>query len=417
MTAKQTPCTECAASGREPHESWCHIGRARSAAARKNQANRKKTNVKAPARKRRVQAPVTAGGGNASDPVVQVNRIALILDRSISMRGIHGAAIDALNAQINEIKLEAAKHGQPTYVSVYDFGSDVRCVFKNEYIHGIQPLTVHDIRINGMTALMDAVTLAASDFERLPDFNDPNVSFLVMTITDGAENASSTTQRQFVSTMTRLNATDRWSFVFSGPQNSRSYLTSLGVHNGNTQEWEQTDQGVATMAATSNVGLSNYMATRSAGATNTKAFFTVDMSDVSDKDIRSMSNVSSTFKVLKVNNAAAGGVEWNIRDFVEDRINKNSTLRRQVGNSYGPGLAYYQLTKTEDVQAGKDLAVRDKSSGKVYGGHEARALIGMPTNQVVRVKPGNFGNYDIFIKSTSVNRKLVRGTDVLYRVK
>ena len=406
MTAKKTPCTECTAPGREPHCNWCTIGIARSAAARKNQANRKK----APARKRRVQVPATT-------PAVQVNRIALILDRSISMRGIHGNAIDALNAQINSIKLEASKHGQPTYVSVYDFGSDVNCVFSNQYIHGIQPLTVHDIRIDGLTALMDAVMMAARDLERLPDFGDPNVSFLVMTITDGAENQSQTTRSQFVSTMARLNATDRWSFVFSGPRNSRHYLTSLGVHDGNVQEWEQTEQGVATMTASSSVGLGTYMASRSAGQTNTKAFFTIDMSQVNDSDIKKMSNISKTFKVLKINNAATGGVEWNIRDFVEDRINKNATLRRQVGDSYGPGLAYYQLTKPEDVQAGKDLAVRDKTSGKVFGGHEARALIGMPTNTTVRVKPGNLSNYDVFIKSTSVNRKLVRGTDLLYRIK
>jgi len=138
---------------------------------------------------------------------------------------------------------------------------------------------------------------------------------------------------------------------------------------------------------------------------------------VADSDIRNMNDVSSTFRALKVDNAAAGGVEWQIRDFVEDRMSRNKTFGRQAGGVYGVGLAYYQLTKPEDVQPAKDLVVRDKSSGAIYGGHEARALIGMPTSARVRVKPGNFGNWDIFIKSTSVNRKLVRGTDVLYRIK
>ena len=32
------------------------------------------------------------------------------------------------------------------------------------------------------------------------------------------------------------------------------------------------------------------------------------------------------------------------------------------------------------------------------------------------VAPGNLGNYDLFVLSTSTNRKLVLGTKVIYRV-
>ena len=419
MTAKQNPCTECFAQGREAHAPHCSIGIARSAAARKNQANRNKVKAKAKTKtkaKRRV--PVSVGGGaSAPEPVVQVNRIALIVDRSGSMGHIHSASIKALNSQIATIKAEALNTGQPTYVSVYDFGNDVRCVYRNEYVHAISEVTARDIRIAGMTAMMDAVGAAAEDFESLADSNDPNVSFLLMVLTDGMENASHRySRRSFITLMNRLNATDRWTFVFSGPRDSRSYLEQLGVHPGNIQEWDQTNQGIEQMAFTSSVGVGSYMAARSAGKTSVKSIF-VDMSNVKDSDIKRMQNVSSTFKVLKIDNAGAGGIEWLISDFVEDRIARNKTLQRQVGDKYAAGLAYYQLTKSEKVQPSKDLAVRDKLTGKIYGGHEARALIGIPTNEHVRVTPRNVGNYDIFIRSTSVNRKLVRGTDLLYRVK
>jgi len=59
----------------------------------------------------------------------------------------------------------------------------------------------------------------------------------------------------------------------------------------------------------------------------------------------------------------------------------------------------------------------NRSDGSIYGGHEARGIIGIPTNQLVRLKPGNHQNWKIFVNSTSVNRKLVRGTDVLYQVR
>jgi hypothetical protein len=50
----------------------------------------------------------------------------------------------------------------------------------------------------------------------------------------------------------------------------------------------------------------------------------------------------------------------------------------------------------------------------MYSGSDARTLIGLPTSGNARLHPGNHGNYDIFIQSTSINRKLVGGTGVLY---
>ena len=141
------------------------------------------------------------------------------------------------------------------------------------------------------------------------------------------------------------------------------------------------------------------------------------MSKVSDRDIRNLNDVSANFRTLKVNNAGPGGAEWLIRKFVENRMLHNITFSRQAGHAYGAGNAYYQLTKNEKVQAAKSLVVKDKSTGAIYGGHEARALIGMPTDVQVRVKPGNLQHWDIFVQSTSFTRKLVRGTELLYRIR
>lgn len=80
------------------------------------------------------------------------------------------------------------------------------------------------------------------------------------------------------------------------------------------------------------------------------------------------------------------------------------------------GAAFYQLTKAEkNVQSWKYILIRRKGSGEVYAGREdVRRMLGLPVGVDVGVNPGNHGDYDIFVQSASVNRKLVRGTDVVY---
>jgi hypothetical protein len=58
---------------------------------------------------------------------------------------------------------------------------------------------------------------------------------------------------------------------------------------------------------------------------------------------------------------------YPIREWVEER-----------GIKYRLGSGYYQLTKTELIQAGKAIAVRHKASGRVYTGANARAMLGLP---------------------------------------
>lgn len=55
----------------------------------------------------------------------------------------------------------------------------------------------------------------------------------------------------------------------------------------------------------------------------------------------------------------------------------------------------------------------EKGKGSVYGGEDARRLLDLP-DHVTKVRPGNHANFDIFIQSTSINRKLKNGTRVIY---
>ena len=79
------------------------------------------------------------------------------------------------------------------------------------------------------------------------------------------------------------------------------------------------------------------------------------------------------------------------------------------------GAAFYQLCKTEPkVQANKRIAIRDKQSGTVFTGDAARRMLALPTIGTVRLAPDELGEWDVFIQSTSVNRKLDANTQLLY---
>ena len=93
------------------------------------------------------------------------------------------------------------------------------------------------------------------------------------------------------------------------------------------------------------------------------------------------------------------------------------------GIMYKVGRAFYELTKTEDVQQYKEVILQDKESGDMYYGEDTRKYLGL-LPQVERsgayahekIKPIKGDKYRVFVQSTSVNRKLVPGTNLLYEI-
>jgi hypothetical protein len=56
--------------------------------------------------------------------------------------------------------------------------------------------------------------------------------------------------------------------------------------------------------------------------------------------------------------------------------------------------------------------IRDKTTGSVYAGRDARDLLKLPVVGSCKLIPGDHGNFEVFIQSTSINRKLPKGTMV-----
>ena len=86
------------------------------------------------------------------------------------------------------------------------------------------------------------------------------------------------------------------------------------------------------------------------------------------------------------------------------------------GLRFKKGRGFYEFTKTETIQAGKEVVLMDKKTGDRFSGHKARELLGLPVGESTRIKPTSLEKYAVFVQSTSANRKLMGGTRFLYEV-
>lgn len=333
------------------------------------------------------------------------NYIGISRDHSGSMSMIAEAAGIDYNDNIASIKEEAAAHNIDTIVSVVKCGAGrpakvIREVV-NSNVNMLTPIGRGDYIADGnSTPLFDSVGDLIEQFEAVPDANDPDVSFVVMIITDGQENSSTKWNGRSISAkIKQLQATDRWTFVFRVPRGEKRQLMQYGIPEGNILEWEQTTRGVEAATVATRSAFKTFYAAKASGINATDKFY-VDLSSVSLKEVKTnLVDISNEVDVYIVDSNNDG---VQIRDFVEAQ-----------GITFTKGCAFYQLSKTESVQEYKQIAIRDKMSGAVYSGFAARDLLGLPHYGEVKLAPGQHGQYEIFVQSTSVNRKLVKGTNIM----
>ncbi|QXE25726.1 hypothetical protein B6N60_04446 [Richelia sinica FACHB-800] len=80
------------------------------------------------------------------------------------------------------------------------------------------------------------------------------------------------------------------------------------------------------------------------------------------------------------------------------------------------GRGFYEFTKTETIQAKKEIILMDRTTGDLFEGGAAREMLGLPMDATIRIKPSNLEKYIVFVQSTSANRKLIGNTKFLYEV-
>jgi hypothetical protein len=329
------------------------------------------------------------------------NYITFVLDGSGSMLGIAGDAKKTYNALIDKIREESRSGDQETRVGLFRFNTRVEKVYIDANVETLQPLSSYGA--TGGTALFDAVGAAVEASRSMRDAGEAHVSHLLMIITDGEENSSTRYKaRQIKDLIEELDHDGNWSFIFQVPPGFKhKFVRDFGIPEGNVREWEATRQGVQYAEEAAVAGFSHFYASRSAGQTKVADFFVkTDLSSLKPEEIKKkLVDVQRDYMSITVSR------EMDIKQFVEENTNQ----------AYKIGSTFYQLSKTEKVQAAKEVLLMEKGKRAIWGGRAARQLIGLPDNGDAKVVPGNHSDYDIFVLSTSNNRKLVRGTKVLVR--
>lgn len=328
-------------------------------------------------------------------------RISILLDDSGSMAGCYGEAVKQVNENLRMAKAKASETGVETTVSMYLFGGAnvVRCIYRDRPV-AEAPELGPTFASGPSTPLVDAIGTALSDALGSEGAADENTSFLLICATDGGENSSRFyTQARMQALLATAMKTGRWTPVFMVPHGHKSAMLGLGVSADNVMEWENTRRGAEHAFNQTLQATSNYMTLRSAGVKSTEKFYaTTDLSKLDKSEVKAnLTDISGNFRSFEV------AKEADIKTFAEEK----------TGRPYVLGSVFYALTKKEKVQASKSMLIMEKGKKAIWGGKEARDLLGVPVGVDVTVTPGNHAGYDVYVKSTSVNRKLVRGTKVL----
>lgn len=336
--------------------------------------------------------------------------IIFVDDHSGSMSGSKAqAALADSNVQRKAIRESANREMQDTIISVLNIGIgngpngsngmgvEREIVASNPHVLK----NAKDWPTPGGTPLWDAIADAIDLTESMPDYKLSDVSYLIITTTDGVDAYSQKiTKAQLAVKIAKAQATGRYTFVFRIPVGSRVYLRGLNVPPDNIREWDNTAAGLEAAATATATATSNFYTARSAGATSSSSFYT----NASAVNTNALTDISKEVSLYTVPSTAD---RVRIDDFI---LGKRST--------YLKGAAFYQLVKSEArVGPKKIVLIRERAApNRIYAGKEARTMLNLPNDPTsnARVHPGDHGSYDIFIQSDSLNRLLPAGTGVVY---
>ncbi|MDT9682431.1 vWA domain-containing protein [Streptomyces sp. TRM76323] len=336
-----------------------------------------------------------------------INHVALVLDASSSMSHLSRKVVEVADQQIAYLARRSRELDQETRVTVYVFADEVQCVIYDKDVLRM-PSLKQLYRVGGMTALLAAALKSQRELAQTAQLYGDH-SFLTFILTDGQENAShrcpgapTRDPRELVGAVAEMIETqeDNWTLAVLVPdQVGKREAMRCGFPKDNIAIWDATSsQGLEEAGQVIQQATEKFMVGRTQGIRGSRTVFSTGAEAVNEDTIKAagLSPVDpSRYQLVPVARDAA------IRDWVVER-----------GHTYRTGCAFYQLSKSEKVQARKQIAVLEKKTDRVYTGPEARALLGLPDVEV-RVKPDHNDDFTIFVQSTSVNRKLVANTRLL----
>ena len=333
---------------------------------------------------------------------------AFCIDESGSVGNIIVPLVEAYNQTVTDIRQGVLDEGQEASMTALAFGDRVlkhRILYVGEQVQTVRALSAEDFNPSGMTPLFDSVYRAIKKLEELDD-GKPGTSLVVSVVTDGEENQS---VDPGVPTTVRLieekTNTDRWTFTFLVPNGREdNFCRRFNIPRGNVQGWDtKTARGTKEAFLATGASYRSFFKEKSIGGVKKKMSSKSFYSSTADLTVRTARTALS--EITKQVEFIIPHIDCKIKDAIIGH-----------GKEWIKGAAFYQLIKTEKkVQDYKLVALRVKTSGKVYCGQEARDMLGIGgAVGTVRLVPGDHGKFDVFIQSTSVNRKIPAGTEVMY---
>lgn len=332
-----------------------------------------------------------------SQPIINSfkNHVYFILDSSGSMSYLKDKVVEVFDNQIAHLAEQSKKYNQETRVSIYIFNDTTKClIFDTDCLR--LPSIKDQYNPGGNTALIDATFKSIEDGLLLPElYND--CSHLLIVCSDGLNNASNKTAEMLTQKIKSLP--ENWTIAAFAPNTlAISEYKRAGFPSDNISLWSATQNGLQDVGNVIKATTTSFMVNRSKGIRGTKSLFSLDTTKLDTK------TVVNTLEELKPSEyyLLPIALKCEIKPFVESWIK----------DTYTPGSCYYQLSKTEKIQASKQICVQNIKNGKIYSGINARKLLGLPDYEV-KVNPVSHTDNRIYVQSLSINRHLMPGTQLL----
>ena len=325
--------------------------------------------------------------------IVKNMDVYFLIDESGSMQGLNKNVVTYINEQLTALKEEQDLKIKGTIIT---FNQKVDTICDSEDIEDIE-FDNNSYNPNGGTCLNDAL------HEVLYRNTNPNNPSLLVLVTDGEENTSRINTPTVFNLIKQAMDSDKWTIGVACPAFYKGTIErNYGIRPGCITVWEASSAGVQKLST------SNMRATRSlvkgykSGITSSSNYWSPDLSVTSSQIKSNLTDVSKNFNVFTVP-VKTKKDQLVIANFV------NKVLKRK----FEVGSVYYQHTKTEKVQDYKDIILKRTKDGKLFSGDNVRDLISIPEGGTISLAPGWSTEYTLFIRSTSWNRNLVPGTEIL----
>src|SRR5574341_1086909 len=196
-----------------------------------------------------------------------------------------------------------------------------------------------------------------------------------------------------------------------GNRNERAFYEPLAyLTNGRKLDLNQFSDAVETLIAISYHRSDDTMSTLNAYKTELESSFKMN---------RNLASLFSKLgsKVVELKSDSSGLIPvspYRFQMLHVDYLRDIRSFVENTGATFRKGRGFYQFTKSEMVQEYKEVILRNKLTGDMFTGGEARNFIGLPFGERGKIRPKLFDDYEVYIQSTSYNRKLMPNTKFLY---